>query len=426
MRNVALLACLAAIVFAQEGDEPKPEAKPEAAAEPIEVKVALKAKTPSDEARVGYSKARSVALETSVPRFLFEVPDFKAEDPLFFRVTMGETKGVPFYGALDRSGKTGQYDLLYLDKDRDLDLTNDGAPIEARLRTLFSNNQNLVEFLHVALDVPVMRDGKQGTEPYTCVFFFMVDGKKRPLTVQVERDGWREGTVELKDGTTYRVVLVDDDSDGQYTTSDSWSLRDTSVTTQEMLGPDATRSMLFPTWSKDQKWTIDVKSVDAGGRELVMLQKPATESEHDFFLRIAKQRQSPEEKALDIDPLRPKAGKNQEIDWIEGHDAAYAVQIASSPNVQKPVLLFFASNNNRLSVNMDTYTFRDREVVTLAKRFVCAKLDAANLQADMKQFNVGGVPTVVFVTQKGVEIRRVGPGFVKPRNFAAQMKDALR
>ena len=35
---------------------------------------------------------------------------------------------------LDRSGD-GAHDLLYLDKDRDLDLTNDGEPVKARLRT---------------------------------------------------------------------------------------------------------------------------------------------------------------------------------------------------------------------------------------------------------------------------------------------------
>jgi len=420
MRKLMLLVVFAALVFAQDGK------KEEAAAEPSEIEVSLDAGKPGDSARIGYSKARSLAIETSVPRFLFEIPEFRAEEPLFFRVALGETKGVPFYGALDKSGKTDHFDLLYLDRDRDLDLTNDGEPVEARLRKLFSTEQRLVEFLGVQLDLPYNRAGEESKEPYACVFFYLVDGKKRPLTLQVERDGWRQGTVELKDGNTYRLVMVDDDSDGQYTTGDSWTLRPESEELARMLGPDATRSMLFPSWSADQKWTIDVKSVDKGGQKLVLVQKPAKESEHDFFLRIAKQRQPPEEKALGIDPLRPKAAANHTVDWIEGRGVAYAQQIANSPNVQKPVLAFFASNANRFSVLMDKYSFRDREVVTLAKRFVCVKIDAANMKGDMQKLGVDRIPMIVFLTRKGEEIRRAGPGFLKPRNLADAMKDALR
>ena len=424
------LVVIVALAVAQEGPDEQPEAQPaqqpEAQPEPVEFTVKLEAARPSDEARLGYSKARTIALETSVPRFLFEVPDFRSKEPLFFRVTLGETKGVPYYGALDQSGATGHYDLLYLDKDRDLDLTNDGKPIEARIRTLFSSDQKLVEFLGISLDLPYNHSGAEVHEPYQCVFFFMAAGKKRPLTVQVERDAWREGIVALKDGKSYRVVLVDDDSDGQYTTSDTWTLREESVPRKQLLETDATRSMLFPSWSADQKWTIDVKSVDAAGRQMVLIGKPAKETEHDFFLRIAKQRQPPEEKALDIDPLRPKATDNQQVDWIEGRGAAYALQIAASPTVKKPVLLFFASNANPLSVQMDKYAFRDREVVALAKRFVCARIDATKMKGDMDKYRVDRIPILVFLTQDGVEISRTGAGFIKPRNLAADMKAALR
>ena len=419
MRKLLLLAGLAAIGFAQESKTPAP-------AEPVEVKVTLEAARASDEARIGYSKARVVALESNAPRFLFEIPEFKAKEPLFFRVAMGETKGVPFYGALDQSGATGYYDRLYLDRNRDLDLTNDGEPLEARVRTLFSNNQKLVEFLGVNLDLPFTRFGKEATEPYGCVFFFMVDGKKRPTTLQVERDGWRQGKVTLKDNKSYTIVLIDDDSDGQYTTGDAWAMKDSATELGKLLEFDATRSMLFPSWTVDQKWTLDVKSIDPGGRELVLLQKAARETEHDFFLRIYKQRQPPEEKALGIDPMRPKAGKNQIVDWIEGRGVKYAVEIAGSPNVKKPVLVFFAANTNRMSVQMDQYAFRDREVVTLAKRFVCAKIDAAKMKGDMQRLGVDRVPMIVFLTQNGTEISRTRAGFIKPRNLAADMKAALR
>jgi len=429
------LFAVAALVLAQE-EPAEPEAKepdkapapvkPAAPVKPIEVKVAMSAQKAREGARIGYSKPRVIALESSVPRFLFEIPKFNAKEPLFFRISLGETKGQPFYGALDKSGKTDQYDLLYLDRDRDTDLTNDGEPLEARIRTVFSTGQKLIEFLGIDLELPYAQAGETAKEPYTAVLFCMVEGKKRPLTVQIERDGWREGTVILPDGKTYRMLMMDDDSDGQYTTSDSWALMPEKTPLMDMLMPDATRSMLFPAWNGDDKLTIDVKSVDPTGREAVLLVKPAKETERAFFMRIAKQRQSPEERALDIDPLRPKITDTQKIDWIKGREAAYAIGIANSPNVQKPVLLFFGANTNRMSVFMDKYTFRDREVAALAKRFVCARIDTLQFKGDMKKYNVEAVPIVVVLTQKGAEITRDRAGFRKPREFAAFLKSALR
>jgi len=234
MRKLLLIAGLAAFGFAQEEKKPAP-------AEPVEVKVSLEPARASNETQLGYSKARIVPLETNAPRFLFEVPEFRSKEPLFFRVAMGETKGIPFYGALDQSGKTGHYDLLYLDKNRDLDLTNDGKPVEARVRTSFSTNNKWVEFLGLSLDLPFTRFGKQTSEPYGCVLFFVVEGKKRPVTIQIERDGWRQGKVTLKDGKSYRVVLIDDDSDGQYTTSDAWAMKDEGTELSKLLEFDATR-----------------------------------------------------------------------------------------------------------------------------------------------------------------------------------------
>jgi len=428
---VSLLAfgVLIGTVIGDDEPEQAPEKKAEAlpkATTKGEIKVTLAPRHPSDAARLGYSRARSLLLETNAPRFLFEIPDFKTREPLFFRAALGETKGVPFYGALDQSGKTGLYDLLYLDRNRDLDLTNDGAPLEARVRTIFSADQKMVEFVDVKLDLPYTLFGKEGKEPYSAVLFFMVVKNKRPTTIQLERDGWREGVVEMMDGRKYRMVMLDDDSDGQYTTSDNWALRPETTKIADMLFLDATRSMLFPAWNEDQRWRIDVKSVDSGGREAVLLFEPAKETEQDFFARIAKSRQSPQERALDIDPLRPKATSNQKIDWLTGRDDKYAIQIAGSPNVQRPVLLFFGTNTNQMSVAMDTYTFRDREVVTLSKRFVCARIDTAKLKGVMKKYNVDAVPVVIALTQKGVEIARDRAGFRKPRDFAAFMKSALR
>ncbi|MHC4547895.1 MAG: thioredoxin family protein [Planctomycetota bacterium] len=393
--------------------------------EPREVTVALRAGTPTDEVRLGYSSPRPMGLEPTVPRFLFEIPSLKANDPLFFRVSLGETKGVPFYGALDRTPGGLYHDLLYLDRNRDLDLTNDGDPVAARVRTLWTSERKVVEFLDIRLELPYTVDGKGHHEPYTCVFFYVLErGAKAPGSLLVERDSWREGTVTVG-GKEYALALVDDDSDGQFATSDSWVMRPVGGDRKALFSRDATRTMLFPAWSDDQKWTVDVKAVDPAGRSATLRIRPARETERDYFLRVARQRQTPEERQLRIDPLRPKADRNDKVEWIENKDVKYALEIANSPRVQKRVLLDFTSRTCPWCARMYRYTFRDREVVQLSKRLVCAKIAFQREAPSARKYKVEGTPTYLVLDLNGAEIAR-HQGFLRPTEFAAWLKGALR
>jgi hypothetical protein len=236
-RNLVPLFALAlsgALALADgDGTEPGAPGEESPAAEPIaapsaeqEVAVPLELGTPGrDGTRIGYSSARRVEAETTVPRFLFDTPKFRAKDPIFFRLGLGETKGIPFYGALDRSPEGMYHDRLYLDVNRDLDLTNDGAPIEARVRTLWTNDGRLVEFLAINLTLPYVIEGKESTPPYLCVVYYALEkGKDTPDWLAVERDGWREGAVTIG-GEEYVLAILDDDSDGQFTTGDAWVMR---------------------------------------------------------------------------------------------------------------------------------------------------------------------------------------------------------
>jgi thioredoxin-related protein len=390
-----------------------------------EVAVTLTAGVPRETERLGYSRPRKLDIETTVPRFLFEVPEFQDKQPLFFRLSLGETKGVPFYGAIDRAADAAQHNLLHIDRNRDLDLTNDGPPVLARVRGLFTADAKIVEFLDVTLPLPYSVEGKEGLEPYACVLFYVIDAKTTvPAVLLLERDGWREGKVAVE-GEEYALALVDDDSDGQFSNGDSWVLRLATTTKAEMLGPDATRSMLFPSWTADQKWTVEVKSIDPAGRTATLRIAAAKETEMDFFVRVARQRQTEEEKQLNLDPLRPKADGNSKIDWIEGKDVAYALDICNSPKVQKPLLLEFMSRACPWCAKMEQYTFRDREVVSLADRFVCAKIPFVKDGDDAKKYRAEGTPTYVILDRKGAEIAR-HQGFLRPTEFAAWLKSALR
>lgn len=379
---------------------------------------------PGEKAKLGYSSPRKLEIETTVPRFLIEIPKFNDPQPLFFRLLLGETKGIPYYGALDRSKDAPHHDLLYLDRDRDLDLTNDGPPIKANVRGLVTSEAMLVEFLDLQLKLPYVVEGKELEETYACVIFYVAEKKDEPpAALLVERDGWREGKVSVE-GEDYSLVLIDDDSDGQFTTGDSWVLRPAETPKRDMLDPDATRSMLFPSWSKDQKWLVEVKAVDPAGRTANVRLAPAKESELDYFLRVARQRQTPEEKELNLDPLRPKASPEDKIDWITGKDAEYALDIANTRNVQKPVLLEFWSPACPWCAKMEQYTFRDRETVALARRFVCSKIGFNRGTDDAKKYRIEGTPTYVVLGMDGSEIARHS-GFLRPTEFAKWLKSAL-
>ncbi|MFI5403264.1 MAG: thioredoxin family protein [Planctomycetota bacterium] len=390
-----------------------------------DVTVTLAPGLPKEDSKLGYSSPRKLELETTAPRFLMEIPKFADPHPIFFRLPLGETKGVPFYGALDREKEQTHHGLLYLDRDRDLDLTNDGPPVKARMRGLATSEGKIVEFLDVRLDLPYAVEGKETNEAYACVLFYMADAKDpAPPALYVERDGWREGMVSVE-GEGYDLALVDDDSDGQFTTGDTWVLRPAGTPKRELLDGDATRSMLFPAWTKDQKWTIEVKSIDPAGRTASLRISPAKESETEFILRVARQRQTEEEKELNLDPLRPKAGDGDKIDWITGKDAAYALAIANAPKVQKPVLLEFVSPVCPWCARMERYTFRDREVVALARRFVCARIPFSKESDDGKKYRTEGTPTYVILDLKGAEVARQS-GFLRPTEFAPWLKGALR
>jgi len=412
MRALPILLLLAALGSGETGEESR------------DVTVELKPITPGDGARLGYYKARPVAVETVVPRFLFEVPAFKTKDPLFFRFALGETKGEPFYAAIDRSPGSTYHDRLYIDRDRDLDLTNDGEPVKAHITTTLSGDK-FIEFLDVTLAVPYSDGDTVRTEPYACVLYYVAEGKLLPKTIQIERYGWREGAVQVG-GKTYAMAFIDDDCDGNYTTGDTWSFTPEGTDAKQALGRESTRAMLFPAWSKDQKWVVQVKSIDLAGRRATLRIAVATETENQYFLKVYRQRQTPEERKLKIDPMRPKADDREKVKWLRNEKGVrYALEVAGSPNVNKRVLLDFTAKNCVWCARMERYTFRDREVVQLTENFVCAKIPFKPGATDTEKHHVEGTPTYVVLDKDGSEIARQ-TGFARPAEFARWLKSTLR
>ena len=413
--------CLAvtAVVTAQETPVPKDEAKPETAQE---VTVALTLAKPDADVQVPYGESRALPMESTAPRFLFEIPKFETDTPLYFRVDLGETGGVPFFGALDRSKGGEHYDRLYLDRNRDQDLTNDGEPLQARLREMRETGRTLVEFLNVELELPYRNEKKNFVESYRCVFFYYVGKNKAPVIVQVERDGWREGRVDIG-GKPHLVAVLDDDNNGIFTESDSWELRPLDQGRKGLLSRARTRHLLYPSWSHEQTWMVEAGSIDPAGRELKLKIYKAKETEREYFVRIARRQQGAEEQQLDIDPLRPKIKRGQEIQWLRKETLARALEIGRT--VKKRVLVDFWAKDCVWCKRMDRYTLTDLEVAQLGKRFVCIKLEHKDGAATSHKYGIKGTPTYVILENDGSELAR-HEGFLKPSSFAALLKRTLK
>jgi len=63
-------------------------------------------------------------------------PEYKSEQPLYFKIVLGEKKQTTIFGVLDESEGPGLgYNRFYLDLNRDLDLTNDEPQNFAKRKT---------------------------------------------------------------------------------------------------------------------------------------------------------------------------------------------------------------------------------------------------------------------------------------------------
>lgn len=383
--------------------------------------VALAPAFPEGKVAIGYGAARPLAVETSVPRFLMEVPALRAKDAFFARFSLGEGEGAPFYVALDRSEGGTHHDRLYVDRNRDLDLTDDGAPLAAAVRP-GPEGRRLVEFPPFELALRYEIEGAVVNETYRGAIFYEGGGDRPPATIYFERDGWREGTAKL-DGTDYRIVVIDDDSDGLFTASDSWVLLPADAPREGMLSDLRTRAIGYPCWIADQKRVVEIATLDRAGRTAALRVADATESERDYFVRIRSKSLTPEERELQIDPLRPKARPDQKVAWLEGKELQYALDIGAK--VKKRVLVEFTAPGCIWCDRMERFTFRDREVYELTRQLVCIRLPYVPGAGDAARFGVQGTPTYLVLDAAGKEVARQA-GFLAPTQFAAFLEKAVR
>lgn len=153
---------------------------------------------------VGYGDMRTLSLEVSTDKPPgVNLPQFKAENPLFAKWSTPMVKSGFLWIALDRTSEKGKPDLLFIDSNGNGHLDDEEA------QSPFQTDQYYTRFG----PVKVVFDGEDGPVAYHLNFRFFDYQNNRRL--YVNSGGWYEGDVVVAGQKKY-CVLIDQDANGTF------------------------------------------------------------------------------------------------------------------------------------------------------------------------------------------------------------------
>lgn len=104
------------------------------------------------------------------------------------------------------------------------------------------------------------------------------------------------------------------------------------------------------------------------------------------------------------------------VDQIHWHQNLKEAKLLANRE-NKPILIDFSSESCVPCRQMDGDAFADRQIESVIdRRFIPVRLDGFNDVSDLKAFHVSGIPTVLILNSKGMEIGRT-EGYVSSRDF---------
>lgn len=151
-----------------------------------------------------YYPKRIVLQDTPVERNL-TLPQFKSPNPKFGALILGNSPDSLVSLALDES-QDHSSSLLYIDKNNNEDLTDDGEPDWDEDKNVYLTKEALV-------DVYYENGKKKAAVPYHISFYRY---KYRLLdSIVAFRNGYRKGYITLQN-TIYKIAVLDDDLNGLF------------------------------------------------------------------------------------------------------------------------------------------------------------------------------------------------------------------
>ncbi|MFQ5639045.1 MAG: TlpA family protein disulfide reductase [bacterium] len=153
---------------------------------------------------VNYYQPKRIILSAQPQEAGLTLPNFSVSQPLFGVLMLGDSPDSLITLALDETD-SGSY--LYIDRNNNEDLTDDGDPGWDEDKSAYRSKEALV-------DVTYKDSNQKAPVPYPITFYRSKN--RTPDSIVAFRNGYREGTIALKD-TSYRIALLDDDFNGLFT-----------------------------------------------------------------------------------------------------------------------------------------------------------------------------------------------------------------
>jgi len=343
-------------------------------------------RTVSAQPRIAFPQVR-LELQSRRPPDLQGIPEL-SEAGRYARVELGA--GRAFHVALDAEGGALALGLLY---------TGVGKPAIGHAR---ADGQGglLVDFTDVAaprihIDVRLRYRGLE-----------LADAALQPSRHRYGRAAI--GTLP------WDVILIDADGDGRYDgTDDRWIAlrRNRAKTTRTLRKPDA---MLLSEpqipFFKDGR-ALTVGDVAPDGSSLVLrlgrpqmgladvLRRRYDEVRATHFRRFARE-QAAFMARNDLDGKRPRT--SDPAPWL---DVLLSQAKATARKSGRPLLVHFFTESNAWCFRYDYYTFPDRDVDALLRRFVLVRIDAEkDPERSYEKSGARGLPVLVPLTAEGEPI----------------------
>lgn len=280
---------------------------------------------------------------------------------------------------------------LYVDANRNHDFTDDGAPLVAEPKQREKTLDWWSSFDGVEVTVPYAA----GAEPYLVNFWIVrPNDAAAPDLLRFSVNSWRQGTVAVA-GVTALVAAMDD-NDAVWNANDMWSViedtaPDAAKAVLSITEAKATSRLMFVKTASGEK-VLEFRSMTPDGRamEFAVVDRPVTKADD----RKA-------DDALAVERGRPRA--TTAFTW----GASLPKALAAAKAAGKKVFIDFETDWCGPCHQMDQWIWTDAEVAGLLNAgYVGVKLDGDIEKAFVKQYAVGGYPTMVVLDGAGKELWR--------------------
>lgn len=295
---------------------------------------------------------------------------------------------------LARSREGTPYDMLFIDAGHDGSVADD-APLNTKPNTV---RDNLWSSFSVKLMVNHASAGKAPEfEDYPVGLWVVVEkSDERPDIIRFSRRGHLTGAVTLGD-MTFDVVLSDSNNDAVFGIRDWWGLRQQTGTRKA----DLDRAVGDYAWAGGKAWKLELDGTNGRAGKLISFDPGITEEE-DIIRRDR----------LREDRLAVRAPKP--VPFLA--DAEAAIKAATTD--KKPYFLKFETEWCGPCKEMDALVFTAKDVVAVAERVVCIKIDGDKRKDLVEEHGVKGYPTGILFSGAGEEVARYS-GYQSVKQTAA-------